>query len=84
MNTNIEKEQTRRRQIMQRMDRMNADEGREDIDYTLASAFNGDGGGPMWKQALRQRKLNNRKKQQQQQQGLQQSQPQDQSQDLDF
>lgn len=81
MNTNIEKEQTRRRQIMQRMDRMNAGpEGREDIDYTLASAFNGgggdDSGGRMWKRALRQRnKLNSRMNQ------LQQRQSQDQSQD---
>ena len=86
MTTNIEKEQTRRRQIMQRMDRMNAGpEGREDIDYTLASAFNGGdggGGGPMWKRALRQRnKLNTRKNQQQQQGQQSYSQPQDQSHD---
>lgn len=63
MNKNIEKEQTRRRQVMQYMDKMGAGEGREDIDYTLASTF--DGGGPAWKKALRQRKW--RRQQQQQQ-----------------
>jgi len=37
MNKSIEKEQLRRRQVMWYMDRMEAGEGREDIDYTLAS-----------------------------------------------
>lgn len=37
MNKSIEQEQLRRRQIMWYMDRMQAGEGREDIDYTLAS-----------------------------------------------
>ena len=62
MNKEIEKEQLRRRNVMRYMDRMGAGEGREDIDYTLASAF--DGGGPTWDKALKQR----RPKQQQQQQ----------------
>ena len=65
MNKNIEKEQTRRRQVMQYMDRMVAGEGREDIDYTLASSF--DCGGPAWKKALRQRKIQHRRQLQQQQ-----------------
>jgi hypothetical protein len=55
MNKNIEMEQTRRRQVMQRMDKMGASEKREDIDYTLASAFNGVG--PMWKKVIRRRKV---------------------------
>ena len=53
MNKSIDKEQTRRRLVMQHMDRIGAGEGREDIDYTLASAFDGDC--PTWKKALRQR-----------------------------
>ena len=65
LNKNIEKEQTRRRQVMQYMDRMVAGEGREDIDYTLASSF--DCGGPAWKKALRQRKIQHRRQLQQQQ-----------------
>ncbi|KAL3827215.1 hypothetical protein ACHAXA_006770 [Cyclostephanos tholiformis] len=61
MNKKIEKEQTRRRQIMQHMDRMGAGEGRDDIDYTLASALDGgSGGGPAWKRALRQRNIQHR------------------------
>ncbi|EED91468.1 predicted protein, partial [Thalassiosira pseudonana CCMP1335] len=39
MNKQIEREQSRRRQVMRYMDKMSAGEGREDIDYTLASAF---------------------------------------------
>ena len=53
INKSIDKEETRRRLVMQNMDRIGAGEGREDIDYTLASAFDGDC--PMWKKALRQR-----------------------------
>jgi hypothetical protein len=53
INKSIDKEQTRRRLVMQHMDRIGAGEGREDIDYTLASAFDGDC--PTWKKALRQR-----------------------------
>jgi len=56
MNKSIDKEQTRRRLVMQHMDRIGAGEGREDIDYTLASAFDGDC--PTWKKALRQRNSN--------------------------
>lgn len=37
MNRSIEKEQLRRRQVMWYMDRMEAGEGQEDIDYTLAT-----------------------------------------------
>jgi len=62
MNKNIEMEQTHRRQVMQRMDKMGASEGREDIDYTLASAF--DGGGPTWKKVIRRRKVQYRMRQQ--------------------
>lgn len=54
MNKSIESEQLRRRRVMRFMDKMGAGEGREDIDYTLASAF--DGGGPTWDKALKQRK----------------------------
>lgn len=53
MNKSIDKEQTRRRLVMQHMDRIGAGEGRDDIDYTLASAFDGDY--PTWKKALRRR-----------------------------
>ncbi len=53
INKSIDKEQTRRRLVMQHLDRIGAGEGREDIDYTLASAFDGDC--PTWKKALRQR-----------------------------
>ena len=62
MNKNIEMEQTRRRQVMQRMDKMGAGEGREDIDYTLASAF--DRGGPTWKKVIRRCKVQYRMRQQ--------------------
>ena len=37
MNKRIEKEQLRRQQVMRYMDRMQAGEGRQDIDYTLAT-----------------------------------------------
>ena len=65
INKSIEREQVRRRRVMRYMDRMGAAEGRDDIDYTLANAF--DGGGPTWDKALKQR----RPIQQQQQQQLQ-------------
>ncbi len=68
MNKSIDKEQTRRRLVMQHMDRIGAGEGREEIDYTLASAFNGDC--PTWKKALRQRGSILRQQQQQRQQHL--------------
>ena len=74
MNRSIEKEQTRRRKVMQHMDRIGAGEGRDDIDYTLASALDGGGGGggSAWKRALRQRKIRHRGGQRQDEQ-----QPQD-------
>jgi hypothetical protein len=51
MNKQIENEQARRRRVMRYMDKMSSGEGREDIDYTLASAFDGRES-PAWKQAL--------------------------------
>lgn len=42
MNQLIEREQLRRRRVMRYMDRIGAGEGREDIDYMLAAAFDGD------------------------------------------
>ena len=42
MNQRIEREQARRRQVMRYMDRIGAGEGRDDIDYTLAAAFDGE------------------------------------------
>lgn len=50
MNKSIEREQRRRRRVMRYMDNIGAGEGRDDIDYTLASAFDGDC--PTWKKAL--------------------------------
>jgi hypothetical protein len=38
-NTEIEREQQRRRRVMKMLDRMEAGEGRKDIDYVLASPF---------------------------------------------
>lgn len=55
MNKQIEREQSRRRQVMRYMDKMSAGEGREDIDYTLASAFDG-GNSTEWKKALTHRR----------------------------
>eukprot|EP00571_Detonula_confervacea_P006281 CAMPEP_0172319724 /NCGR_PEP_ID=MMETSP1058-20130122/38513_1 /TAXON_ID=83371 /ORGANISM="Detonula confervacea, Strain CCMP 353" /LENGTH=1134 /DNA_ID=CAMNT_0013034843 /DNA_START=202 /DNA_END=3606 /DNA_ORIENTATION=+ len=63
MNKNIEKEQLRRRRVMRYMDKMGAGEGREDIDYTLASAFDGDC--PTWKKALKHRRPTQQIRQQQ-------------------
>mmetsp|Transcript_31695 Transcript_31695/g.67157 ORF Transcript_31695/g.67157 Transcript_31695/m.67157 type:complete len:1163 (-) Transcript_31695:2444-5932(-) len=54
MNKGIEAEQLRRRKVMRFMDRMSAGEGREDIDYTLASAFDG-ANSPAWQKALKHR-----------------------------
>lgn len=51
MNKQIAAEQTRRRRVMSYMDKMSSGEGREDIDYTLASAFDGKDS-PAWKHAL--------------------------------
>ena len=51
MNKQIAAEQTRRRRVMRYMDKMSSGEGREDIDYTLASAFDGKDS-PAWKHAL--------------------------------
>ncbi|KAL7532115.1 hypothetical protein ACHAXR_005624, partial [Thalassiosira sp. AJA248-18] len=55
MNTSIEKEQLRRRRVMRYMDKMGAGEGREDIDYTLASGFDA-ADCPTWKKALTHRR----------------------------
>lgn len=55
MNKNIEREQFRRRRVMKYMDKMGAGEGREDIDYTLASGFDA-ADCPTWKRAVRQRR----------------------------
>jgi len=55
MNKKIEREQSRRRRIMRHMDKIGAGEGREDIDYTLASAFDA-GDCPTWKKALTHRR----------------------------
>ncbi|KAL7515079.1 hypothetical protein ACHAXN_013037 [Cyclotella atomus] len=51
MNKLIEEEQSRRRRVMRYMDKMSSGEGREDIDYTLASAFDARDS-PAWKHAL--------------------------------
>ncbi|KAL7550547.1 hypothetical protein ACHAWF_013767 [Thalassiosira exigua] len=54
MNKGIEREQARRRRVMKVMDRMGASaEGKEDIDYTLASGFDA-GDCPAWKEARAQ------------------------------
>lgn len=58
MNKHIEKEQLRRRRVMRYMDKMSAGEGREDIDYTLASAFDGGTNSPAWQKALKYRRQN--------------------------
>lgn len=42
LNGKIEREQKRRRLVMKKMDRMEAGEGRGDIDYILASPFDAD------------------------------------------
>ena len=55
MNKLIESEQSRRRRVMRRMDRMSSGEGREEIDYTLASAFDARDS-PAWKHALTNRR----------------------------
>jgi hypothetical protein len=55
MNKLIEAEQHRRRRVMRFMDKMSSGEGREDIDYTLASAFDAKDS-PAWKHALINRK----------------------------
>jgi hypothetical protein len=51
MNKLIETEQARRRRVMRFMDKMSSGEGIEDIDYTLASAFDARDS-PAWKHAL--------------------------------
>ena len=68
MNKSIEKEQLRRRQVMWYMDRMQAGEGREDIDYTLASTHASE-----FKKSLKNKMT---KKQQQHHQQLHQQQQQ--------
>ncbi|KAL7521595.1 hypothetical protein ACHAWX_006274 [Stephanocyclus meneghinianus] len=55
MNKQIEQEQARRRSVMRYMDKMSSDEGRDDIDYTLASSFDGRES-PAWKHALTNRR----------------------------
>ena len=55
MNKCIEREQQRRRRVMRWMDKMTAGDGRDEIDYTLASAFDA-GNSPSWQHAIRQRR----------------------------
>lgn len=57
MNKCIEREQQRRRRVMRWMDKMAAGDGKDEIDYTLASAFDA-GNSPSWQRAIKQRRLN--------------------------
>jgi len=59
MNKSIEKEQLRRRQVMWYMDRMQAGEGREDIDYTLASTHASEFKKSLKNKMMRQQPRNN-------------------------
>jgi len=59
MNKNIEKEQLRRQQVMWYMDRMQAGEGQEDIDYTLATTHASEFKKSLKNKMMRQQPHNN-------------------------